>query len=287
MNCQEAQDEILTSDDPAEIDAASELGRHVASCAVCQAMVGQLVRLEAAARQMPTPGSQAAREFVKAKVRSTANHRQRPLFLRPAWLTAAAAMLLIGVGISYWTHRTIEQNTTVVEELIDWDVSLAEAPGADERQQIYTAQAPAMQRAVQRASLNDEDRRLATTLLEHGAWLSKNADPVERAERYCDLSDLVVARMGSAAAASDAGAVQRLGARYGKLQKGLGLHLDSIHAVADVGVNQKRLERIAKRSAEQEQRLQMLAERAEQRATQKALKRALEQSRRPAKRAGN
>lgn len=286
MNCEQAQDAILMSDDPAASAAGdSELARHAAACAGCQAFVARLVRVEQVAAKIPTPGSDAARRAVLDGPRMLQIPARRRFFLRPAWLTAAAALLLIGIGLTAYLWPT-ERPTSVVEQLIDWDLALADAPGPQERQQIYASLAPTMQSAVQSASLSDEDRKVATTLLENGAWLSRSADPVERAEKFCDLADILVGRMGSAAARNDALAVQRLGPRYGRLQQGLVAHLDRLRTAAGTipPAQTKRLERIAKRTAEAEKRLQVLSERSD-RASQKALRRTLEQSRKQGRRA--
>src|SRR5258706_16459969 len=101
MNCEQAQEEILLTDEPAALLAGgdSELGRHVVGCAVCWAFVERLVRLEAMAEQLPLPAnSDVAREQVLENLRERMAPR---LFLRPAWISAAvAAVLVIGIGVA-------------------------------------------------------------------------------------------------------------------------------------------------------------------------------------------
>src|SRR5690349_6761799 len=99
MNCEQAQDAILQVDDPATITTGdSELAHHVAQCAVCQLYVKRMMRLEDAAGRLPLPaGSEMAKARVMKAVGATV--RRRHFFLHPRWLTAAAAMLLVGIGL--------------------------------------------------------------------------------------------------------------------------------------------------------------------------------------------
>jgi hypothetical protein len=133
---------------------------------------------------------------------------------------------------------------------------------------------------VYRAKLNDEDRRLAASLLESGASLRGASDPVERTERYCDLADLLVGRINAAAAADDDTTVQRLGQHYGRAQRGIGVSLDQLDASAYIapgrgGAKAERIERITKRREEAQRRLQLMAERSPRKA-QRALHRAID-----------
>jgi hypothetical protein len=286
MNCEQAQEAILLAEDPAHPQDA-ELGRHVMGCAVCGMFADRLAGLERAAAQLPMPASsEQAKQSVIANVRSKLMAPRRQLFLRPAWIGAVAASLVIAIGLSAWLWPR-EAPASVVEQLIDWDVALADAQAPQEREQLYTNQAATLRTAVQRASLNDEDRQLATTLLENAAWLSRNNDPVERTEKFCDLADLLVVRMNSAAAANDSRTMQRLGGHYGRVQRGIGANLERIGAVASIAPDRKkRLERIERRREEALRRIQMLSEKSPKQA-QRALKRMLENAKRQQARRGN
>ncbi|MDB5318425.1 MAG: hypothetical protein JWN40_56 [Phycisphaerales bacterium] len=298
MNCEQCQEAILLSDDPkTALVGDSEIAQHVAGCAVCQAFAQRLARLETTAGRLPLPGnSEVARGAVLVKIREQVARRRR-FFLggeRPfghaakRWVGAVAAVLVVGIGVTIWMHgarRTTEQpsqaSPVVMDQLIDWDLALADAEAPQERQDLYASQAASLNAAVQQASLTEEDRRFATTLLENGAWLSRNHDPVERTEKFCDLADLLVGRMDRAAAANDEQTVQRLGKHYGRVQKGIGANLARLDANAFVAPpgnavkRAERLERIAKRQEEAQRRLAVLAERSPK-AAQKALRRMLE-----------
>jgi hypothetical protein len=208
----------------------------------------------------------------------------RRLLLRPMWSRAVAAVLVMGVGVALLVYLNHPAPATaappVVERLLDWDLALADAQGPQERQDLYVSQAATLSNAVERAPLNEEDRQFAATLLENGAWLSRHHDPVERTEKFCDLADLLVGRMDKAAKANDAPTVQRLGKHFGRVQKGIGMNLQRLGANAYVGNGNaakraERLEQIARRRAEAERRLAVLAERSP-RAAAKVLRRMME-----------
>ena len=281
MTCQEAQDAILLADNPAEFESNPELARHLVQCAGCRALSERLVRLERTAASLPAPGSEAGKLAALRHIRCLENLPGRRLILRPAFLSAIAALLLISVGLGMYFSK-LEQPTppTVVDRLIDWDLELAEAP-ASQQPAIFSARASALQSEVHSASLSEDDRELASTLLQHGTWLCVNSDPVDRAEKFSDLSDLILARMHRAAAANDAKAMQRLSQRYDLVVRGgIGGNLARMGANASISPeNSKKLERIAKRNAEQERKLQLLAERASK-ALERDLHRALEVSKR-------
>jgi hypothetical protein len=298
MNCQAAQEAILLSDDPARVaeQVDSDLARHLAGCAACQSFAARLARIESLAGSLPTAGSAQGKQALLDRARSEPtilNPRRRWYIGRPL-ASAIAAVLLLGIGLSAWIWNGFRQQNqpeaAVVEQLIDFDLALADDQAApQQREQYYDTQAPRLRSAVQNARLSDEDRRLATNLLEHGSFLSHSNDPVERAERFCDLSDLLVARMGSAAAAGDEMAVQRFGGHYGRVQKGLGANLQRLKALAVVNPEAnkqriERLERLAKRQQDAENRLRKLAEKSPARAKrvlQRMIENAERQGRKP------
>jgi hypothetical protein len=285
MNCEDVQERLLLADDPVALAAGGgEVAAHVAGCAVCGAFVAKLGRLEGAVRAMPVPADserakRAAVEWLRLEGRPV-----RRLLLRPMWAKAVAAVVVIGVGVGLLVYLNRPSPATaapqVVDRLLDWDLALADAEAPQERQALYVSQAATLSSAVERAPLNEEDRRFAATLLQNGEWLSQHHDPVERTEKFCDLADLLVGRLDKAAKANDARAVQRLGKHFGRVQKGIGTNLERLGANAYVGngpaaKRAERLERIARRQEEAERRLAALAERSP-RAAAKALRRLME-----------
>jgi len=298
MNCERAQELILSSDDPASYAlGTADLAQHVGGCADCRTLLARLDRIEATAAALPPvaegseEGLRATLERVRATERTPAPlHRpvHRHWILRPAMVGAMAAALLVGVGITafMWPAGPLSQSRqqqAVVEDLIDFDQALAEAT-PQERERLYAEQAPMLRSAVEKVALSEKDRRLARTVLEGSG--NPTEDPVARAERLNDLSELLMSQMGPAAAANDELAVQRLGRKFGRVQRGIGVHLNDGGTDALVGTERslqqvqrlERLEMVQKRQEEARKRLQKLAERSPEKA-QKVLQRMLENER--------
>lgn len=91
----------------------------------------------------------------------------------------------------------------VVSQLVGWNLDIAQAPTPGERRVIHDARAETMHGLLAGADLVPEDRDLAQTLVETGAWLTANDDPVAEAERFSDIADQLLARLDSASAAND------------------------------------------------------------------------------------
>ncbi len=282
MNCPQAQEAILLGDHPADPVFQAELQSHIAQCAECQRISQQLKHLEALAAQLPAPGSAQAKAAALEHLRSLEiPPAPRRLILRPMFLSAVAALLIVGVSTGLYIHHTNQPAPpTVVDRLIDWNLELADAP-TTQPSAIFTARAAVLQSEAHDASLSTDDRELADTLLEHGAWLSVNSDPIDRAEKFSDLSDLILLRMHRAAANNDLQALQRLSQRYDLVVgNGIGRNLARMSETAKATPeNRKKLERIAKRNAEQERKLELLNQRASK-ALQRELRQALETSKR-------
>lgn len=281
MNCQQAQEAILLGDNAKDAVFQAELGRHVAQCEACRSISQRLIELEKIAAQLPTPGSAEGKSATLRHLRSLASRPQRRLILQPVFLTAVAAVLIVGVVLGVYFYNVNRPSPpTVVDRLIDWNLALADAPTTQESS-VYSARAAILQSEVHDADLSDDDRELASTLLQHGTWLSVNNDPLDRAEKFSDLSDLILLRMHRAAMNNDLKAMQRLSQRYDLVVRaGIGGNLARVSANGAVSPeNKKKLERIAKRNAEQERKLELMAERASK-ALQRELRQALETSKR-------
>jgi hypothetical protein len=279
MNCQQAQEAILLGDNAGDAVFQAELQRHVAQCDACRNISQRLIELEKIATQLPAPGSAEGKSAMLKQVRSLTIRPQRRLILQPMFLTAVAAILIVGAVLGvYFYNFNRPAPTTVVDRLIDWNLALADAPATQESS-VYSARAAVLQSEVNDASLSDDDRELASTLLKHGTWLSVNNDPLDRAEKFSDLADLILLRMHRAAMNNDLKALQRLSQRYNLVVRaGIGGNLARMPATGAVSPeNKKKLERIARRNAEQERKLEIMADRASK-ALQRELRQALETS---------
>lgn len=261
MTCETIQDRILSADNPRRLGA--ELDEHLSWCPECAAFARRLIAIESAAASMPVKGSEAAKTAFLRRGRAEELRPARRLILRPVW-GLVAAVLVLGIGLGIYLARPATASAAVVDQLVDWNLELADASGPQERQQLYSTRAAGFDSAVRTASLNAEDRQLATLLLEQGSWLAKNNDPVDEAEHFSELADQFVARLDRAADANDARALQRLGRNYDRLaQRGVNARLQRLAAVASVNKPElaRKLERLARLQAERERRLERLAER--------------------------
>ena len=288
MDCERAREILLLGDDPAAAAASgdSALAQHVGGCAECQSLVARISRIEFVAANLPAPasGSEAAKRETLERVRATERTPSplRRLVLRPAFVGAIAASLVIGIGLTIVLRqdRQPPRQEAVVEELIDFDQALAEAT-PQERERLYAEQAPVLRSAVDRAPMSEADRRLARTVID--ASMTPALDPVSRAERLGALSELLVGQMGPAAEADDELAIQRLARRFGRVQRGIGAHLNEKGTVADVTPERslqqaqrlERMEQVRKRQDDARRRLQRLAERSPEKA-QRLLQRTLQ-----------
>jgi hypothetical protein len=218
MNCSQAKELLLRADDPRPESCASpELAEHLSDCVACRSVAQEIAHLEEAWRSqlLPAEADRARLAFLARPprvARPAAPRPQRPQL--PRWL--AAAVLLCSIGIAGWflfSASEAHAAPALIEQLVDWNVELAQAPPA-ERQRLYDAQQPALADAVRQASLVDRDRELAGLLLENGTWLTQNDDPVATAERFSAVADKLVDHLQTASDRKDT----RLANRYAKLQ---------------------------------------------------------------------
>lgn len=275
MNCAAAQTIILNAERPVELPSeGGELGEHLASCAQCAAMLQRLIKLEAAAATMPLPAAQQAKEQTKARLCELPARR---FVLRPAWIGAVAALLVVGIGLGIYLGSMSSEHPAVVDQLIDLDLELASVQ-QQQRQALYERHAPGLEKVVKTTRMSEEDRQLAMALLRNGQWLTGNADPLEQAERFSDIADVLVDRMDRAARAKDGRMLQKLGRHYGRvMQVGIGPSLEK--ADAFIAPPHARLERLANRNAGHQKKLQAVLD-ASPRGSEKEVRKALEASRR-------
>ncbi len=261
MTCQAIQDQILMSDDPRVLSA--DIAAHMETCPACAEFARRAGAIEAAGGRLATPIDSAAGKRAMLR-RVQAQRSPRPMvlriFARPVW-GLVAAMLVIGIGLGFYASRTTE-GAVVVDQLVDWNLEMADANGPADRAQLYTSRAAALDSAVRKASLDSEDRQLAMALLEHGSWLVKHNDPVDEAERFSELADQLIVRLDRAAAANDQQAMQRLGRDCERLiQRGVHARLQKIrNQHLPPSDTAKRLERLTKRQSERERRIANMAQ---------------------------
>jgi hypothetical protein len=234
MNCDQTRNWLLHSDDPRRPSA--EVAGHLVGCDSCRALASQLTAVEQAWRDQPAPAdSEPARlAFLNKVMVPTAKPLAALQSAKPQaasrivrWVTAA--LILFAVGTMVWTLSPTPMahaSPALIEELIDWNLNLAQAPDAVERGRIYSEKEANLKLASQNAKLTPEDRELVGMLLDNGSWLASNSDPVDTAERFSTVADKLVERLAVAAKGKDRGAVDRYAKLQGKVnERGVGVQL--------------------------------------------------------------
>lgn len=243
MNCRQAQDWLLQSEDPQlALAGSADLAAHVAGCAVCRLVAEKVRRLEQAWRALPVPAGaiRARAAFLKQLPRPAVlpiiqPRRTPPRRLRaPRW--AVAALVFLAVGMGAWLlfpAPRAHAGPELVDRLVDWNLALTTAASPEERNRLYAERAPQLKEELQKADMPADERALAESLLENGTWLAGNDDPVAEADRFNDVADKLLARMGSATDGGDAGQVNRLARLYSQVaDRGISANLEKAEAAA-------------------------------------------------------
>jgi hypothetical protein len=271
MDCAKAQEWLLQSDlSPAE-SAPTAVTEHMAECVECRAMADRLRRLEQAARQMPVPKSdQDVRRVVEGIIRYRQNRpRARSTSRRRRlveWGLAAAALLLLALVVGFILSLTGQTRTThaasVLGEMIDWNIELAQTEDVCDRQKLYASRAGRLGDRARTESLSPEDSALAERLIENGARLVRQSDPLGEAEAFTDVEADLVISMDAASARGDAAAMQRLGGYYSRVvQSGINAKVARVNPDGAVSVEgDRRLERILRRHGELRERVAAMLE---------------------------
>jgi hypothetical protein len=213
MNCRSARDWLLQAEAPCRLDdGPGGLAGHVVGCSVCRRMVRVLGRIEAGYREQPLPAAaDRAREALLRRlpppVPVAVMSRWR--FVRSRWALAAAVLLLVG-PIVWLSLPAPEAPPTrdLVDRLIDWNLDLARAADARDRQEAGFRQ------AVEHAELPEDDRNLAEALLQTGTRLAVAADPMDQADQFNDLADRIVSMIDEATSKKDARRLRKLAECY-------------------------------------------------------------------------
>jgi len=272
MNCTQIQEELLSADDLADAALPADVASHLQSCAACGAILSRLRTLESAARALPTPDASESRSVFLRSLGAEEPTKRRwsihPRWLRPRAL-AAAAMILLAIGAATWylaasgASRAQAAEVTV-DRLLEWNLNLAEAETPDKRSQIYVQSAPALQVALSRNAMPPDQKQLADKLMANGAWLSSNSDPLDSAERFDEVADLILNHLQTATTAKQAKAAARLAHQYDHIvQRGLGPQLKRAQSVPlDKPERKRRYDRLVSRNAELDRRMKQLMDRA-------------------------
>lgn len=284
MNCEEVQTLLLqseTSKAPDGVfvrfsgDAAVLVAEHVTRCVACSQLARKLRRLDETVRSLPMPpGTLDARLRFEARLREmdliapAPPHRSAQLptkrrhLVRKSsllWRIAdsrltAAALLLLVIGGGIWGYQTRLRQVAAAEEAIDklveWNLSLAQSDSPVERRQLYAASPTAVKQPAILAPLDAGDRQQADALIENGAFLVGNTDPLAEADHFSHLTDLMVSNIELASHKS-AEVIEHLNQNYlAVVNRGIQKNLDRAEAASiNTPAHGQQMEKIEQRYA--------------------------------------
>jgi hypothetical protein len=286
MDCRATRDWLLQAEYPARLDdGPAGLAAHVAGCDACRRLLGELQRLEADYSALPLPASaEHARDAFLARMPIALALPPRRRFSKAIQVRAAAVLLLLVLGTTVWFLPPVppgQQPQDLVEQLIDWNLDLADSSTADERQHLHDEQARPLRSAVEHAGLPAADRDLAETLLETGEFIATTqADPMTQADRFNDLADKLVALI-DAANKKDAKRLLKLAGYYRRIaDEGIEANLQRAEQNDAKGPTRKKRDKVLRRAADRADQLMRLLEDLPS-ATRKDVRRALDSTRKP------
>jgi hypothetical protein len=195
-------------------------------------------------------------------------------------VSAAAAVLLaagIGLLILWSSAGQTAEASAALDRMVDWNIEMAEAGSLDARGRLYAAAAGKLGRRAQEGKWSAEEQELAGRLLDNGARLARNDDPLTDAEGFTDVAAVLVRHMGAAASKRDARAMQRLGRYYAcVIQSGVNAKVARLLSGGPaVAEHDRQLEKLLRRHAELRAQLAQLLENAPD-ASRKEIRRALD-----------
>jgi hypothetical protein len=287
MDCQKAQEWLLQSD-LAEA-APADVAAHLTTCEACRQTAERLRRLEQSVRDLPPAGGEeAAREaFLRnlrfkaaspARRRAEAPSRRRLL----PWLAAAAAVVMLACGLTMFLPGSggppTTEAATVLDNLVDWNIELADADTVADRQQLYAAHASELQQMARECTLAPDAHELADCLLQNSAHLTRQNDPLQEAEGFADVATVLVRHIRTATARSDARSVQQLTHYYSRVaQCGINANVGKIKPGACTVERNRQLQKLQRRHIELRDQLKALLAKSPE-ASSKEIRRALDAS---------
>lgn len=247
MSCEPTRNWLMNADAPAAVETVSpEVAAHLDACTACRGLQDNLVKLEREWRGRPLPArAEAAKAAFLDRLQNPPAPVQ-PARARRHWSAthrwAVAALLFIGVGMGTLLFLPGQEATAhpdVLDQLIDWNLEMSEAPSAD-RQGLYDNKHASLKKRLDSAKLAPTDRALAEELLQNGSWLAKNEDPVEELNRFSDMADHLLERVNTAAA--DTGRAGNFARRFRKVnERAIDRNMERVSAITTSDPERQRL----------------------------------------------
>jgi hypothetical protein len=146
-------------------------------------------------------------------------------------LTACAIAACLLLVLFSTPSREAEAGPEVVEQLVGWNLEIAQAESHDERQKIFESRAGSMKELLTTSRISPEDRDLGQALLDNSEWLANNDDPTAEAERFAGIADKLLTRMDNASGKDDNKRIVKYAESYSRLTEfGVGMNLERAFA---------------------------------------------------------
>ena len=158
MDCRNAEHELLQIEALSPDDLwPNELTNHVAVCGACRQKLEDLSNLERAWRDTASGRFGTGPRVVPRSTRPSGDSSPapRPRFRASRWLTAASAMLAVGVGVGLLMPLRKAASADVIERLVDWNLNMACTPSAADRDRLYADQAADLKAEVLKAAATE------------------------------------------------------------------------------------------------------------------------------------
>ena len=188
---------------------------------------------------------------------SKATPASRSIWSSRGALTAALIFTVASIALVIFlmlpgSPRTPDQ---LFERLINLNLELAQTPALHDRDRLFAEHVEDLKVELARANLSDDDRLVAHQLIDASDWLTKNDDPMAKAERFNDLADRLVDRFDVLTATGGIAQVERFADTYRRL------------AILGVEANQEQALAAGNLDRDQKKKLAWLQQRDEARAT--------------------
>jgi hypothetical protein len=185
---------------------------------------------------------------ISARRRRTARKSHLLWRIADSRLTAAALLMLV-LGGSIWAYRFRQQqvlaSAQTIDKLVVWNLRLTQSDSPAERRKLYAISAESVKQQTSQASLSSNDRKNAEALLQNGAFLADNQDPLAEADHFSEVADLLVTKMDSAADKSPEVMEQLSQTYFSVINQGIQKNLDRAEASGvNTAATQKQLEKI-------------------------------------------
>lgn len=202
MKCEAAQDWLLQCENLLPKTWSKDVRRHVKACAACYEFARSLKKLENAWRNQPLPAQAGKPEakFLKRIARLEEPAQPARPWPRPGrWLSAVAAMLILGVSVVAWMLFSPAEirASDVVDSLIEWNARLSNAD-SEKRKHLLEENEDIFRKRLQNAKLSPEERANGEFLLEAARKLVLSDDLEEDEEIITELADKLLERAKNA-----------------------------------------------------------------------------------------